>query len=178
MLERTDRFRGGLALRFQYEIFWKPTRVPGAFLADWCIGLAACLGASFLGTIVLHAAGLEAGSGAGHDILEAFHERPWVMTLFAVLLVPPIEEFLFRVVPRIVVSYWRPLKQAHWALGVAVALLFAFLHISPDSSSIPLPQFCAGLVFWYMQWRHGFFGAVAMHASYNAALSGLMAVIG
>ncbi len=171
-LEPSDHLGAGMAQRIQYEVFWKPSRVPGEFLANGCMGLAACLGLSWWTSWLL-------GPGEGaHETVESWPVSPWGLALLSILLVPPLEEFLFRVLPRVAISYFRPLQQAHWALGVAMALWFAFLHMAPVMGDHPVPQFGAGLVLWFMQWKHGYFAAVALHASYNACLFGLMAYAG
>ena len=168
-LERTDRIRGGLAQRLHYEVFWKPGAAHGAYATHLCLLLAACVLGAMLVSWMLPALGwIPTADGVG--IAGQFQEQPWLMTLLGIVFIPPFEEALFRLLPRVVGSYWWPLKLAQWPVGLSTALLFAFLHIQPTPMGDPYSQFLLGLALWFVQWRHGFLGAVILHSSYNAIL--------
>ena len=168
-LERTDRVRGGLARRFHYEVFWKPGAAHGAYATHLCLLLAACLvGALFVSWLLQSLGWIPTVDGI--PIASRFHEEPWLMVVLGLALVPPFEEAIFRLLPRVVSSYWWPLKRAHWPLGLSTALLFAFLHLPPTDLGDPYSHFLLGLALWFVQWKHGFFGGVILHASYNGIL--------
>jgi membrane protease YdiL (CAAX protease family) len=112
---------------------------------------------------------------------------PWtsliVMLLVAVLIGPLIEEALFRGVPLLITNALKrsgrfdpqePIRigqrvlPAHWLIGVLAALLFSVSHGLGDAyPHFPLPQFIAGLWFWWVAYSRGLRYSILMHGTYN-----------
>jgi len=162
-------------VRLQYELLRKNSRGWAGFGADLILGLGFCIVGAIASSVLLKILGIPTG-GNNDWLLGEIREHFTFIVVLGVLLVPPIEEALFRLLPRVIGSYWLDPRAPQWSLGIAMTILFGFGHIDPSRLTVPLPQMVAGLVFWYMQWRHGFLGAVCMHALFNATIFIMLAL--
>lgn len=85
---------------------------------------------------------------------------------------PAFEEVIFRLLPFLFIGN-------SWYVGIPTAAVFAvghnlaagnFLDDIKDLKRIPVPQFLAGILFWYLIKEKGFSHAVVGHMSYNSSL--------
>lgn len=117
-----------------------------------------------------------------------------VVLLVAVLIGPLLEEAIFRGVPLLITNAlkrsgrFEPQKPirvlqwvlpAHWLIGLLAALLFSVSHGLGDSYlHFPLPQFMAGLWFWWVAYSRGLRYSILMHGTYNLIPIGLLVLGG
>ncbi len=151
------------------EVRWKANRSIWDLVPIVVLGVPVLVAMSSVVSAIGHLLGFQFG-GDGDLIMEVMRENPLAMFLVGTFFAPPIEELLFRVLPRALGKTIRPDAGPMWALAVASTAIFALAHINPDNPTFPLPQFFAGLVFWAVQIRFGFLGSMALHAGFNGSL--------
>ena len=92
----------------------------------------------------------------------------------AVVLTPPTEEALFRLLPSLVISRWT--NETAWGVGVPISLAFAYTHnfqeVEPKKyeflkEKLPISHFMSGLYFWMMMRERGFSHATTAHGVGN-----------
>ncbi len=116
-----------------------------------------------------------------HSIGELFDSKsPLYVFLFAVVIVPIIEELIFRA-PLTLFKRRKAFKIAYYTL----AIIFGFAHISNyeiDTSILlfsPIliaPQLLIGLYLGFIRVRFGLLWAIALHALYNGFLFSLFLI--
>ncbi len=151
------------------ELRWKANRSTSDLVPIVVLGVPALVVMSLVVSTIGRLLGFQFG-GDGDLIMEVMRKNALAMFLVGTFFAPPIEEFLFRVLPRALGKAIRPGAGPMWVLGVASTTIFALAHINPDNPTLPLPQFFTGLVFWAVQIRFGFLGSMALHACFNGSL--------
>lgn len=100
---------------------------------------------------------------------------PLVLLAFGVLILPPLEELVFRGVPLGLLRLLGGGRVLFWLLGLLGAALFALAHaltLEPGGSALavsgfPLPQFVLGLWSWRVATSRGLGYSVVLHMAYN-----------
>jgi len=105
-------------------------------------------------------------------------EKPAQLLAEAVVVVPPIEEALCRLVPNLLLN--DSSSSNRWEVGILTSLAFAYLHNFQDNErpnkykfiwdKFPLSAFLAGGYFWRTIRQRGYEHAVVAHATGNAAI--------
>lgn len=117
---------------------------------------------------------IKLGNPLADDLIEKLVQDPVMMTTFAVVVAPMLEEISYRLAPSLLIDFTLGKNAGTvWEIGVPIAALFTGGHRkNPDGTLaddyIPLPQFMLGLFFWHLMRSRGFSHAVAGHAMVNA----------
>ncbi len=134
-----------------------------------------------LSELTMRALGIQRGHREDpEDLVRLLTEERWKAILAMVVVGPFFEEASFRLFPSLVIGK----KGKRWEVGVPISVIFALAHnlqkdkvsggIKFNKEFIPLPQFLAGIYYWYLVRERGFSHAVLAHATNNGLAMAVM----
>jgi membrane protease YdiL (CAAX protease family) len=141
-------------------------------------------GARLLTQEVLNHCGVDSSQLTQHPsqklYLETLRSKPIETLLMTCVAAPILEEVVFRALPSSLLDQ-RGEHGLSWSAGIPISLMFTLAHnivpdkskplnLSFDASSISIPTFAAGLVFWYLQRTAGVDAAIVAHMANNCTL--------
>lgn len=95
--------------------------------------------------------------------------HPGSRFLLSGVISPFLQELIFfRQIPDLFLRFLPQVKEKQ--LGIFLSSLFALAHLREDPRKIPLPEFVAGMTFWKLQRKYGFWTALCAHSTTNSSL--------
>ena len=132
------------------------------------------LALSFTAIKICYIIGVKGGNASSRTIMARLMNDPGEAFWSCCIVAPIVEELMFRWFPCFLIwlfySHTTHLG-IHWGWGFWTSLIFALVHgIENDNGEfvLPLPQFFAGLLFWYLARTHGIMSAICVHSLSNA----------
>ena len=139
------------------------------------------IGGEILSELTMRALGIQRGYREDpEDLTRLLTEERWKTILAMVVVNPLFEEASFRLFPSLVIGK----KGKRWEVGVPISVIFALAHnlqkdkvsggIKFNKEFVPLPQFLAGIYYWYLIRERGFSHAFLAHAFNNGFATAVM----
>lgn len=134
--------------------------------------------------VALTQLGVPAGNAGAEEISQLMRRGRLTMIAIGVVLMPTLEEIVFRWLPSVLSDRVLRRKQGQrWRLGIPMAITFALMHNlahDPGQSTIPLAfgfyfstamvpasQFLFGLLTWDLIRRYGLWASAFSHMLHN-----------
>jgi membrane protease YdiL (CAAX protease family) len=113
-------------------------------------------------------------------LMNSFQKKPFGTLLLIGVVVPSIEEIIFRYLPSRFLAGKN--SEMRWGIGIGSSLLFSLAHNIDGKDHfkfrkyVPLTQLIGGIFFWYLTRKRGFSHALLSHSLHNSFLGGIMGV--